>query len=104
MLNGVTSLCVMLLDVLSGLDELHVCTEYTIDGERTSRFPADADVLERAVPVYTRLDGFEQDVTAARSRLELPPAARAYIDLIESTVGVPVGLISVGPDREQTIR
>ena len=104
MLNGVTSLAVMLLDVLSGLDELHVCTAYTLDGKETDRFPADAEDLERVRPVYRTLKGFSQDVTAARSRADLPSGARAYIDLIESVVGAPVGLISVGPDRVQTIR
>ncbi len=104
MLNGVTSLAVMLLDVLSGLDELHVCTAYDIDGRRTDRFPADAEELDRARPVYRTVKGFSEDVTAARSRTDLPSGARAYIDLIEEVVGAPVGLISVGPDRVQTIR
>jgi adenylosuccinate synthase len=104
MLNGVTSLAVMLLDVLSGIDELHVCTAYTINGKQTDRFPADAEELDRATPVYRTLKGFSEDVTAARSRSDLPAGARAYIDLIEEIVGVPVGLISVGPDRVQTIR
>jgi adenylosuccinate synthase len=104
MLNGATSLAVMLLDVLSGLDELKVCIAYEIDGKRTDRFPADAEELDRATPVYTTLSGFSEDVTAARDRGHLPAGARAYIELIEKVVGVPVGLISVGPDRAQTIR
>ena len=104
MLNGVTSLAVMLLDVLSGIDELKVCTAYTINGVQTDRFPADADELYRATPVYKTIRGFSEDVTAARTRANLPSGARAYIDLIEETVGVPAGLISVGPDRVQTIR
>ena len=104
MLNGVTSLAVMLLDVLSGLDELKVCTAYRIGGRDTDRFPADAEELDHAEPVYRTLGGFSEDVTAARSRGDLPAGARAYIDLIEEVVGVPAGLISVGPDRVQTIR
>lgn len=104
MLNGVTSLAVMLLDVLSGLDELRVCTAYTINERETDRFPADAEELDRATPVYRTLRGFSEDVTAARTRADLPAGARAYVDLIEQMVGVPVGLISVGPDRVQTIR
>ncbi|HMN39322.1 MAG TPA: adenylosuccinate synthase [Phycisphaerales bacterium] len=104
MLNGVTSLAVMLLDVLSGLDELRVCVAYEIDGKRTDRFPADAEELDRATPVYETLSGFAEDVTAARARGDLPVGARGYIEMIERVVGVPVGLISVGPDRAQTIR
>ncbi len=104
MLNGVTSLAVMLLDVLSGLDELKVCVAYEIDGKRTDRFPADAEELDRATPVYETLRGFSEDVTAARDRGHLPAGALGYIEMIEKVVGVPVGLISVGPDRAQTIR
>jgi adenylosuccinate synthase len=104
MLNGVTSLAVMLLDVLSGVDELNVCIGYTLDGRQTDRFPADAEELNHARPVYRTVRGFSEDVTAARSRSDLPAGARAYIDLIEDVVGTPVGLISVGPDRVQTIR
>lgn len=104
MLNGVTSLAVMLLDVLSGLDELNVCVAYQIDGIQTDRFPADAEDLDRARPVYRTLRGFGEDITKARTRSDLPPGALAYVELIENIVGVPAGLISVGPDREQTIR
>jgi adenylosuccinate synthase len=104
MLNGVTSLALMLLDVLSGLDELNVCVAYELDGGRTDRFPADADDLERARPVYRTLKGFGEDITQARTRAALPAGARAYVGLVEEVTGTPVGLISVGPDREQTIR
>jgi adenylosuccinate synthase len=104
MLNGVTSLAVMLLDVLSGVDELKVCVAYEIGGKRTDRFPADAEELDRAKPVYETVKGFSEDVTTARARGDLPAGARAYVELIERVVGAPVGLISVGPDRAQTIR
>lgn len=104
MLNGVTSLAVMLLDVLSGFDELHICTAYEIDGQQTTRFPADAEVLDRARPVYRTVKGFGEDITQARTRADLPAGARAYVDLIEEVTQTPVGLISVGPDRVQTIR
>ena len=104
MLNGVTSLAVMLLDVLSGLDELKVCTAYAIDGRQTDRFPADGDELYRATPVYKSFPGFSQDVSTARTRAELPAAALEYLKLIETVVGVPVSVVSVGPDRSQTIR
>jgi adenylosuccinate synthase len=103
MLNGVTGLAVMLLDVLAGIDELNVCTAYSVDGRRVERFPADACELDKAEPVYTTVRGFAQEITSARSRAELPAGARAYVELIEKAVGVPVRVVSVGPDREQTI-
>lgn len=103
MLNGVTHLSVMLLDVLSGLDELKVCTAYSIDGEQTVRFPPDADLLDRARPVYKTLPGFGDEITEVRRRGDLPSGARAYLDLIEQTVGIPIGVVSVGPDRAQTM-
>jgi adenylosuccinate synthase len=103
MLNGATGLSLMLFDVLAGFDELKVCTAYEIDGERTTRFLPDAHDLERATPVYETLPGFREEITAARSRSDLPATAQAYLDFIESFVGVPIEIVSVGPDREQTI-
>lgn len=104
MLNGVTSLAVMLLDVLAGLPELRVCTAYSIDGVTTDRFPADADELARASPIYQTLPGFGDDVSKVTRRADLPDAAKRYVELIEKSVGVPVSLISVGPDRDQSIQ
>lgn len=104
MLNGVSSVAVMLLDVLAGLPELHVCTAYSIDGKTTDRFPADADELSRATPVYQTLPGFGEDISRVTSRAELPEAAKRYVDLIERVVGVPASLVSVGPDRAQSIQ
>ncbi len=103
MLNGVTSMAVMLLDVLAGVDELKVCTAYRLDGKVLERFIPDGYTLERVEPVYETLPGFGEQITEVRGRGELPDAARVYIDLIERHVGVPVSHISVGPDRAQTI-
>ncbi len=103
MLNGTTKLAIMLLDVLSGIDELKVCTAYRIDGVQTDRFVPDAEVLDRAEPVYSIVQGFGEDITGAKRRSDLPVGARAYIDLIEQSVGIPAGVISIGPDRAQTI-
>jgi adenylosuccinate synthase len=104
LVNGVTGLSVMMMDVLSGLDELKVCTAYEIDGERTERFLPDAAALDRVTPVYENCESWSKDVTGAREIADLPPAARAYLDRIESWIGVPVEIASVGPDRAQTIR
>ena len=103
MLNGCTGLAIMLLDVLAGFDELKVCTAYEIDGARTDRFPPDAHDLVRATPVYETIPGFAQDITGARTRDELPNAARKYLDFIERFVGVPIRFVSIGPDREESI-
>lgn len=102
-LSGVHSICVALLDVLSGLDELQICTAYELDGQQTLRFPSHIDDLRRVQPVYETLPGWQEDITDAQSLDDLPQAARAYLERIEQLVGVPVELVSVGPDRNQTI-
>ncbi len=102
-LNGVTEIAVMLLDVLEGLDELCVCTGYTMDA-KPARFNPDAAWLARATPIYTTLRGFTGDVTSARSFAELPAEARTYIELIQRHLGAPVRYVSVGPDNAQTIQ
>ncbi len=110
-LNGATGLCVMLLDVLAGLDEIKVCIAYDGPGGRTERFPPDGAALEQVRPIYQTMRGFGggsgggggADLTTARRLGELPPGARAYLELIERFVGVPIRFVSVGPDRAQTI-
>lgn len=102
-LSGVDSICVMLLDVLSGLDELKICTAYEIEGKRTTVFPSHVDDIRKVKPIYETLPGWQEDVTAVRSLDELPSAARDYLDRISELVGVPVEMVSVGPERSQTI-
>lgn len=102
-LNGTDAIALTLLDVLAGLDELPVCTEYMVDGRRTTHFPPDAYELERVEPVYQRLPGFEGDLSGARRFEDLPSNAQKYVEFIESFVGAPIRLVGVGPDREQTI-
>src|SRR5262249_51670608 len=101
---GADEITVMLLDVLSGLPELMLCVAYDLDGERRTHFPSDAFELEQCRPVYETLPRWSEDITAARKVAELPAAARRYIDRIGELVGLPVSVVSVGPDREQTIR
>jgi len=107
MVNGCTSLSLMLLDVLSGIEELRVCTRYQLgdDGDAiTGRFLPDANQLSRVTPLYETLQGFHGDITKARRFEDLPVPAREYIQFIEEFVGLPVSIVSVGPDREQTIQ
>ncbi len=102
MLNGVSRLALMLLDVPAGLPELKVCVGYETGGGRTERFTPDADALEAVKPVYETLPGFDE-ITTARDRDDLPKPCRDYVAFIERFVGAPVDIISVGPDRAQTI-
>jgi adenylosuccinate synthase len=102
-LGGIDTLAVMLLDVLSELPELKICTAYELDGQRIGHFPSHVDDLRRIVPVYETLPGWQQDVTAASRLEDLPANARKYIDRIGQLVGRPVGIVSIGPDRRQTI-
>jgi adenylosuccinate synthase len=103
MINGFTELAITKMDVLSDLDEIQVCTEYDIDGKRTTRFPSDLRTLERAVPVYTRLDGWKKDITGVTDFNTLPAAARTYLSFISEQLDVPIRIVSSGPKREQTI-
>ncbi len=102
-LNGCTELAVTLLDVLAGFESLRVCTAYRVDGGETDRFTPDASDLARVTPVLETLPGFSEELTALRSRSELPAHASAYIAFIEEYVGVPAKIISIGPDRAQTL-
>ncbi|MAS40775.1 MAG: adenylosuccinate synthase [Porticoccaceae bacterium] len=103
MINGVSEVAIMLLDVLAGFDTLRLCTAYEIDGVRTDRFTPDAEDLGRVTPIFEEVDGFGQEITGVTTLDELPAGARAYVERIEAFLGVRAGLISVGPDRAQTI-
>ena len=102
-ISGATCLSVMLLDVLSQLDEISICTAYEIRGERTTDFPSRVEDLAAARPVYTTLPGWKKDITGARTLGDLPSAARAYLDKIAELIGEKIDYVSVGPDRAQTI-
>lgn len=102
-LNGYTSLALMKLDVLSGIPRLRVCTGYQLRGEKLEDFPDLTSELAQVEPVYVECDGWLDDLSGVRTMQDLPQAARNYIDLIQSTVGCPISLLSVGPDREASI-
>ena len=102
-LSGVDTLALMLLDVLSQLPEIQICTAYEIEGERTTTFPSHVDLLREAKPVYETVPGWQKDISHIRSLAELPSQARHYIDRLGELLGRPVGVVSVGPDREQTM-
>jgi len=102
-LSGVSVLSIMLLDVLSTFDELNICTAYQLKGQRTTNFPSHVDDLREVTPVYETHPGWQEDITGARSIDDLPQNAKNYVNRIAELLGRPIGLISVGPDREQTI-
>ena len=92
----------MKADVLSGFDELNICTHYELNGNKTSHIPFDV-VNSELKPVYITMKGWQTDLTQCKSMDELPPEFMAYINFIEQEVKVPITVISLGPDREQTI-
>jgi adenylosuccinate synthase len=103
MINGVDSLAITNLDGLDQIDPIRICTHYELDGHRLELPPSTIAELERVVPVYETLPAWNTDISACRSWEDLPEAARRYIHRIESLLRVPVGLVSVGPDRNQTL-
>lgn len=102
-INGVTGMCLTKLDVLDGIESLKLCTGYTIDGRHVDIFPVGAEEAGRCVPVYEEMAGWTETTVGAKSLADLPAAARAYIKRIEELVGVPIDMVSTGPDREETI-
>ena len=102
-LNGVSGIVLTKLDVLSGLSPLKLATAYKLDNELIDRIPADIHDLERVVPQYTELPGWNEPISECRSFDELPKSARHYVQTIEHLTGVPVTMISVGAGREQSI-
>ncbi len=103
-LSGMQSLALTKLDVLAGMPEVAVCVAYRVDGKELDEPPIDPDDIARAEPVYQRFPGWGQLPAKALDVADIPPAARRYVETIERMAGVPFCLISVGPDRAQTIR
>ena len=102
-LNGFSSVALTKLDVLDSLDELKVCTGYRLDGRDVDGFPAVAADLRRAEPTYETLPGWKTSTVGTKRLEALPANARAYVDFISEAVGVEIGLISTGPERDQTL-
>ena len=102
-LCGVNAIAVTLLDVLSGLDRIQVCTGYRYRGQRLDYFRADMDVLAEVEPVYETLPGWNGNITACRRFEELPKEAQTYVKTLEKLVGAPVKIVSVGPERTATL-
>ncbi len=102
-INGVTGMCLTKLDVLDGLTSLKLCTGYQLDGRIVDIFPVGAEDAARCEPIYEEMPGWTESTVGAKSLAALPAAARAYVARIEELVGVPIDMVSTGPDREETI-
>lgn len=102
-LNGITQITLTMLDVLSGLDEIKVCTGYNYRGKPMSGFRADMYTLGEVEAVYETLPGWKEEIGRCKRFEELPAAAREYVKRLEVLVGAPIRLVSVGPDREATL-
>ncbi len=102
-LNGFNSVALTKLDVLDALDEIKVCVGYEIDGRRIDTFPAVSHDLNRIKPIYETLPGWRSETLGITKLADLPPNARAYVDFLSNSIGVEIGLISTGPERDQTI-
>jgi adenylosuccinate synthase len=103
-LNGLDSLGVTKLDVLTGLERLKLCVAYELDGKQTRNIPASLAKLARCRPVYVEMPGWHHDISGAREVDQLPGETRAYLNAIEQETGVPISIVSVGPGREATIQ
>ncbi len=102
--SGITGLAITKLDVLTGIDKIHVCVGYkTPAGEFMESVPSNLKILSQAEPIYEVMEGWKEDISSARTSEDLPQNARRYVERIESLSGVKLFLISVGPGREETI-
>jgi adenylosuccinate synthase len=101
--NSISSIMLNKLDILSGVDPLCVCVAYEIDGRRVETWPSSGAALQRATPVYEEFAGWQEPIHDVRSLADLPENARRYVTAIEDHAGVPIVLVSVGPERTQTI-
>ncbi len=102
-LNGFNSVALTKLDVLDALDEIKVCVGYEIDGERVETFPAVSQDLQKIKPIYETLEGWKSETLGTTKIEDLPEKAREYVEFLSNSIGVEIGLISTGPERDQTI-
>jgi len=102
-LNGLDGLVVTKLDVMSGISNLKICTSYDVNGKTFNCMPSNIRQTQAAKPVYTDIEGWDDDITGAKSIDDLPVKARNYLKAMEEIAGIPIAVVSVGPGREQTM-
>lgn len=103
MLNSLDYLAITRLDILDGLDTINICKGYMYKGIELKEYPESLNILQDVEPVYEELPGWKTDISGRKSYDELPENARYYVERISQLVGVPLGIVSVGPDRSQTM-
>ena len=101
--NGLDCLAITKMDVLDELDAIQVCVAYELDGQRIEHFPCSAEDFARCRPIFETLPGWQSSTASCRSLDELPPAAMAYLRFLADLMEVPIAIVSVGPQRDQTI-
>lgn len=102
MVNGITSVAITKLDVLSGFEKIKVCVGYELNGKRLKSYPSSVDQLSSVTPIYEELDGWNDDISNCLSYNELPEKTKEYLDFIAKHSGIKIEIISVGPKRKQT--
>jgi len=103
MINGISWLVVTKLDVLDEVAELPICVAYNVDGKKTTEIPAQDSGYTKLEPIYEKMRGWRTSTEGVRSREKLPKEARDYLKFLERETGARIGMISTGPDRDQTI-
>lgn len=103
MMNGLTDLVITKIDILTGLKEILACVAYEIDGQRYDYIPSDPTLVAKAKPIYQRFPGWTEDISQVRNYEQLPANCKVYLEAIAQFVGVPITMVSVGPDRENNI-
>lgn len=101
--NSISGLCITKLDVLDGLEKLQICTSYKYNGEILELPPVGADAIEKCEPIYEEMPGWSETTEGVRNKSDLPANAISYLNRLEEVVGVPVDIISTGPERDETI-
>jgi adenylosuccinate synthase len=101
--NSASSIMLNKLDILSGIPEIQLCVAYEVDGKRVDHWPSSGPMLSRATPIYETFEGWTEPIHTVRALADLPENARRYVSALEAAAGVPIVLVSVGPERSQTI-
>jgi Adenylosuccinate synthetase (EC 6.3.4.4) len=101
--NSLSELAITKLDVFDQLETIKVCVAYDVDGERHEQLPYHQSLLHRATPIYEEFPGWQCDITGVTERSDLPAEAETYLAFIEEQVGVPIGMVGVGPGRQQVL-
>jgi len=102
MVNGITSVAITKLDVLSSFQKIKVCVGYKLNGKRIKYFPTAVEQLSNVKPIYEELDGWNEDISNCTSFDQLPARTKAYLNFIAEQSGIKIEIISVGPKRKQT--